>query len=202
MSGSSHCARHREKGPNASCYAWCRCRCEGCGEEKRRRDARWRATRRRLDPQPQHLCDARRARAALQAAVDAGCTDRQIAALLGTSSSWVWQVRNGRTRRIHRGNGARVVAAAGEAMRRPARADGLVVAARLRWLRERGASDVWIAEQVGWSPAHAWHLRVGHVAAPRRETADRVEWLVAAVAAGELTPPGHGANAVVGQVGR
>lgn len=194
---AEHCATHQAKGPNASCYAYCGCRCRGCREAKRLRDVQWRAVRRHLYPQGSDKVDAAKAKQALERVHKAGYSDRQLADAARLSQRRVWEIRTGKHPTILRRTGRRVVSAVRRLERDepPARPDGMVVRAMLVWLRDRGAPDHWLAHQLHTHAAHVWQLRTGRYQQPTRPTADRVRRLRDDVLAGRAVPPGHANNA-------
>lgn len=198
---AEHCATHQAKGPNASCYSYCGCHCPGCTEAKRVRDVQWRAVRRHLYPQPTDKVSADKARQALERAHQQGYTDQQIADVCGLTHERVWEIRTNKRTTVLRRTGRRVVSGVRrlEQTEPPARADGMVVRAMLVWLRDRGASDRWIGEQIGTCASQVWHLRRGHMRGPQRQTADWIRQLRDDVLAGRQVPPGHGANARLGE---
>lgn len=67
-------------------------------------------------------------------------------------------------------------------------ADG--VKRQIAWLRSGGASNRWLASQLGVSEERASQLARGTRGKVRASTADRVARVVAWVEAGELVPPG------------
>ena len=193
MTSSEHCSAHAWKGPNLTCYNNCGCRCDGCRQANR---DRFRAERNRP---ANNLASASKARWYLQDAHGRGYSDRQIVRATGVSAQRVGAIRKGRQETTTRRTGRAIVKGvtqlvAGET---PAYADGMVVRAMIVWLRDHGASDWWIAGQIGGNKAHVSELRCGERQWVTRSTEQRVRRLRDEVLAERVIPPGHAPNAHV-----
>jgi hypothetical protein len=193
MADNEHCPEHAWKGPNLVCYSNCGCRCEGCRRANR---DRFRAER---NNPGNNLASAGKARRCLEDAHGRGYSDRQIAAATGVSVQRVGAVRKGRQSHVTRRTGRAIVRGVEQLVAQvtPDYADGIVVRAMIVWLRDHGASDRWIAGQMGTHKAHVSELRRGDRVWVYRSTEERARRLRNEVLAERIIPPGHAPNAHV-----
>jgi len=189
-----HCPTHAWKGPNATCYGTCRCRCDGCRHVMRERHR----VANQIPP-GRHRVPARKAQTYIGRAFAHGYSQNQVARWTGVQERDLRDLNAGKRGKIYRDTGRRIVNGVDALMRNetPSWADASVVRAMVMWLRDHGAPDRWIAKQTGLGATHVADLRRNKHAWVCRRSETAIRHLRDEVLAERVIPPGHAGNARV-----